>query len=355
KWPSVRIFNAAAFTVALLAVFISWSFYGRGLAGFILALSAMANPYFLYETYRNANIFSLMPSACLLCLGLHAPLFFSRFGSRKFCILPLLAGLILGICAEIRAESIVLAAGCLAVYWGSGKPWKNRILWMLLLLSASGLTRYAIRRYFDGCWKRTRAVCVQHRGIPYDSGRTPSHLVWHPLFCGLGDFGRDKGYAWDDRVAYRYALPILNEKYGLNLKYTQGYALDMDADSTGAYYAKMDVVPHYESVLRKKILQDVCGDPLWYPGILLRRLLRILTHTAPLPVVGFVSVPFLWFAWRRRDRSAVLAFLLSLAASLPPLLIYSKDNSTYGALYPLVAFSFLLAWMFGKGKTGGRH
>jgi hypothetical protein len=354
RWPSVRIFNAITFTTGLLSVFLLWSLCGCGLAGFVLTLSVLANPYFLYEAYRNVNLFSLMPSACLFGLGLHAPLFFSGGQKGKFWMIPVIAGLMLGICAEIRTESLAIAAGCLAAYLYSGRPWKTRILWMMLLLSAIGLTRFAVRRYFDCCWKKTRAVCVKYGGIPYDSGRAPSHLFWHPVFCGLGDFGREKGYAWDDRVAYRYALPILNERYGFDLKYREGYALDMPADSMGAYYAKMDVVPHYESVVREKILKDVGGDPLWYLGILLRRILRMLIHTAPLPCMGFLSAPFIWLAWKRRDRPAVQVFLFSLAASLSSFLIYSKDNSTYGALYPLTALSFLLAWMFEKGRPSKR-
>src|SRR5260221_10132100 len=51
-------------------------------------------------------------------------------------------------------------------------------------------------------------------GHPFPGPIRMYHHFWHPVWCGLGDFGDDKGYKWEDVTALAYARPILQQRYG---------------------------------------------------------------------------------------------------------------------------------------------
>ena len=94
------------------------------------------------------------------------------------------------------------------------------------------LSVFMIRAYFDSKWEEAENYIIENEGYVYTGGKIPSHKFWHPVFCGLGDFGTDKGYVWDDKVAYRYALPILEQRLHQKLHYSDRYHLD-------EYYSKL--------------------------------------------------------------------------------------------------------------------
>ena len=52
-------------------------------------------------------------------------------------------------------------------------------------------------------------------------------------------------------------------------------------DAAGKYYRTPYELPHYEEVIRDKVLGDIRRDPVWYLGILWKRAGRILTETSP--------------------------------------------------------------------------
>jgi hypothetical protein len=86
----------------------------------------------------------------------------------------------------------------------------------------------------------------------------PSRLVqdaqqndmWQPVWEGLGDFDREKGYTWSDAAAEDAAR--------------RGGAASLWTDES-------------EAVFRAQIQRDVVGDPSWFAGILTRRLASTVT------------------------------------------------------------------------------
>jgi hypothetical protein len=85
--------------------------------------------------------------------------------------------------------------------------------------------------------------------------------VWQPLWEGLGDFDRTKGYTWSDAVALERArLAGASELW----------------------------TPESEAAFREQMLRDVRDDPAWYAAILARRLFAT------------VSLQKLW-PWGPRD------------------------------------------------------
>jgi hypothetical protein len=343
--PSLKLFNALFFLLGLFCVIIGFSWVKMPLVGFFFAAIVSVTPFFLFEVYRSRNIFGLMASVSMILLGLHLATIFDRKPTRWACILPVVSGLLIGFAGEVRGEIMPLLLSCLMAYLFSRqlKLWPKVLFILLLFVSFIG-ARQGIRAYFDTQFDRAYEVVSQQGGHPYEGRRIGGHIVWHPIFCGLGDFDGKYGYRWDDRVAYRYALPVLKERYGLDLRYKGGYHLDEYYDKDRLYYKKFDEIPQYEQVIKEKVLHDIFNDPLWYVTILGKRLWRILTRTAPLPFLGLLAFPFLFIVFKFKAWRLFKLFLFTLPLCLSPFLIYSGDNSTFGSLYQVVALSCLLSW-----------
>jgi hypothetical protein len=219
------------------------------------------------------------------------------------------------------------------------------------------LTGFGFVRYFEHEFEKAHAVMVAAGGTPYTGPLQTYHEMWHPLFCGLGDFDTKYGYKWDDRVGYTYALPILVETYGMKLPpwKPEGYTFEASYDGTGKYPIFFGETPHYNDIIRDKVLGDIWRDPLWYLGILAKRARRVLTWTPPLalhvfreplmsssPILGFACIPLalLLFVSRRWAQLKLLVFTLPLTA--PALLVYSDRGMTNYSTYHYFGFAILL-------------
>ncbi|MFC1675834.1 hypothetical protein ACFL3G_02075 [Planctomycetota bacterium] len=94
-----------------------------------------------------------------------------------------------------------------------------------------------------------------HYHAKYQKPDTPEnyegayHLPWHGVYCGLGDFGQDKGFKWLDSNAIQYADSV---KPGIKTT-DEGY----------------------DAILRNKALLTICKHPFWYAKILLLRIKRL--------------------------------------------------------------------------------
>ncbi len=112
-----------------------------------------------------------------------------------------------------------------------------------------------LRRTQLGSWARVAALAAL--ALPYLAAypamsRSQSHDVWQPLWEGLGDFDRVKGYAWSDAAAAQAARA---------------------AGAPGLWTAES------EAFFRASMVRDVRDDPAWYAGILARRLWATLLLT----------------------------------------------------------------------------
>jgi hypothetical protein len=75
------------------------------------------------------------------------------------------------------------------------------------------------------------------------------HAFWFGMWSGLGDFDRTHGYTWLDAAASEAAVAA----GGTPLR---SYGYD----------------PVNEPIYRRLVLGDISSDPLWYAGVLARRL-----------------------------------------------------------------------------------
>ena len=213
-------------------------------------------------------------------------------------LIPIAIGALLGTVRQIRPEPVAIvvcaAAACLLVARASW--WRRAALAAVLVASFLASSR-AWLAYFDYKFEEARQVVAAAGGKVYQGRRDRYHTFWHPLWCGLGDFGQKYGYEWRDKAAATYARPIVQERYR-----EMGREPDLR-------YLFWD--PVYNDVLGEKVVHDISHDPLWYLGVLARRLGRILTWTTPvrlsagpwsadLPWNGLATVPVvLVLAWTR--------------------------------------------------------
>jgi hypothetical protein len=218
------------------------------------------------------------------------------------------------------------------------------------LIAVFAIASSAWTRWFDARWLEAQRIVAEAGGHPFPGEREKHHLIWHPIWCGLGDFGEDKGYRWDDRIAAASAIPILRDQYGVEVPpfdSTSYVFQDQFLDPHRKYYRVPYLLPHYSEVLRDRILADVRSDPIWYLAILLRRIGRILSDTTPilrLPVHGLsaLAVAGLCLGARGRRKRMLALFAFPLPLSATALLIFSGKGVTYYGCYHLLPAAVVL-------------
>ena len=297
---SVRPLHAAVFTLALGAVFSAFWWARLPLLGAVLTLLVGSHPFQVFEVYGNKNVFGWPITTSLLVLALSVP--FLR--SRRRPLFPLVApaaaiGALVATIGQVRSEpATIIVSALLACVFLTGARASARLALAATVLGAFFAVSTAWRLWFDFKFAQARSVVAAAGGHPYDGPRDMTHAIWHPIWCGLGDFDTTHGYAWADTAAAGYAHPILRDVYGVPVPEwnpeSWGY-YDAFWDPGRRYYKMPYEMPHYSEVLRDKVLSDIAEDPGWYAGILGRRAWRLLTETAPLRVaVGAAYVTLPW-------------------------------------------------------------
>lgn len=77
-----------------------------------------------------------------------------------------------------------------------------------------------------------------------------AHNVWVSIWEGLGDFGRDRGFSWHDRDAKRV----------------------LEAAGIEPFTDPKLVTQEHERFFRDRVAVAIFDDPLWYAGVLIRRM-----------------------------------------------------------------------------------
>jgi hypothetical protein len=178
-------------------------------------------------------------------------------------------GVLLASVRQIRPEPVAIAAS-------AGRRLPARAA--RLLAAARGAwprcswppfvaTSLAWQVYFDRKFEQATRVVAAAGGRTYHGPRDRYHTFWHPLWCGLGDFGEKHGYEWRDKAAARYAAPIVRDRYR---------ALGKEPDWPYLFWD-----PVYNEVLAEKIRYDITHDPIWYLEVLALRIGRVFTWTTP--------------------------------------------------------------------------
>jgi glycosyltransferase involved in cell wall biosynthesis len=360
---SVRPFHAAVFVLALLSLFLALWWVRQPVLAVVLPLLVGSHPTQLYEVYRHENVFGWPMTIAILILALHIPLFFSRRAARSYLWLCVgVTALILGTIKEVRTEAAIAGSGAMLAYLAAGHiAWRRRLLACGLLALSVLAVNAAWRQYFTNRWQEARTLVSRAGGHVYNGPRSAHHALWHPIWCGLGDFGGDRGYVWLDQAAHAYATPILETHFGLELPRLRdpGDQVYRDAfwDAGRKYYKVTSEMPHYEDALRGKVLGDIRAAPFWYLGILAKRTWRVLTETAPVALqVGdrtyelpggwtALLLPLLIVLLAHRRVELITLLLVTLPLSAPAILIYSGKGMTYFALFPQIMVALVVAFI----------
>ena len=352
--PSPRPFNQFLFITSLLAVW--WAFWRerRVLLGTLIVLFAGSNPFQLYETFTRPNIFSLPISVTLLALAAHLPWLTGRraLDGRAWAV-ALISAILLATIREIRTEAVIVALALPATYLAMRAPLTQR----LLLIGAFVVAWAAIGHTWTWYWSRgfqRSAQYVSRAGGQVFTGRHGyNHALWHAVYCGLGDYGGDRGFAWDDRAAYRWATTrdAQTNPHPLPYHYKDGYYLEETYDGVN-HIAPTDL-PEYNRLVRDRVVSAIRSDPLWYARILIQRAGAILGGATPaalsigvarigLSGVGWALIPIvlLLVLLQRSFELGLIAFTLPLSAVA--LLVYSgRGMANYGIAH-LVAFAVVI-------------
>ena len=355
---SARPASVIAFVLALMLVYTSACLARLPIFGLALVLAVGSNPFQISEVYMRDNVFGWPIIALLLVLAVNLPLIAgnSRTGWRWAA--PLLTALLMATVRQLRSEpALILGAVGVVYLFLPGLRWRTRVGLTILLLAGFIGVSAAWTAYFLHKIRQADEVTARHGSRPYPGPRDLHHMVWHPIWCGLGDFGDAKGYVWDDRAAARFALPILRSRGaidGLELK-GKNYNFNAYWDQERHYYRTPYEVPGYNDVIREKVIGDITSHPIWYAGILAKRSLRVLTDTSPvrltlgsywipLPIYGWMLLPAVGILIWARSFKPLLLIAVAASTSLTALIVYSGGNITMYSSYHLVLAALLIAW-----------
>lgn len=354
KDPSLKLFNSIFFVLGMLCFYYGWHKSGFPLVGLLVTLLLNITPFFLYEIYSNQNIFGLLGAGFITVLGLLMPVLFGKENRKWIVVLSVVfLGVLIAFFSEIRNEtSVVFASAVIMLICSSSQKLLLRVGYIGLLFLSFLSIRNMTRGYFDYKFDEASRLVAEQGGHVYTGGRISGHKFWHPVYCGLGDFGGDKGYEWNDKAAYVYAVPVLEEEYNLRVNYSGKLHTDDYYDEDSLYYIKFDEIPEYDNVVKEKVIRDIKADPFWYIGIVLQRIGRTLTQTIPFPYVGWLLLPALIIALKKKYRKWLVLMVASLPLSATAILIYSGKGATFNSMFPYVVIGFLLVLLLGRLKKG---
>ena len=344
-------FNELLSIVALLAVF--WAFWLEGyvLLGVLIVVLVGSDPFQIVETYGRGNVFSIPISVALLALAAHLRLLTGRKGVDALAwAIAIVSGVALATFREIRAEAGLMAASVLATYLLARAPLAKRLLLAAVFVLAFAFTGRTWTAYWEGRFVQAERFVARAGGQVFRAPHGTHHAFWHAVYCGLGDYGADRGYSWDDRAAFRWATqrdPATNPE-PIPYHYVSGYYFEETYD--GIHHVAPTDLPGYNRLVRGRVLAEIRHHPWWYARILFQRAVAILRDATPaalslgsltvgLPGVGWLMIPVLAFAfWRRRFfHAALILFLLPLSAVA--LIVYSAKGMTFYGISHLVALA----------------
>ena len=360
-------FNQILFLVSLLAVL--WAFWAEQklLLGALIVLLVGSDPFQVLEVHGRGNIFGMPISVALLALAAHVRYLTGRKGADAIAFATAIAsGIVLACFREVRTEAVLMTPAVLATYALLRAPWLRRLALVALFLTAFALTSSAWSRYWTAQFTRAEAFVAHAGGQVFHAEHGSHHAFWHAIACGLGDYGGDRGYSWDDRASFHWATTYdaATNPHPLHEHWTHGYFLEETYD--GVHHIAPTDLAAYNTLVRDHVLADLRRDPAWYAGILGQRAIAVLRDATPaalsvgpitmaVPGAGWLLVPVLAFAlWRRRVFHALLiVYLLPLSAVA--LLVYSGRGATFYGIAHLIALAVLLDLLVEMRHTHSRR
>lgn len=332
--PSIKLFNSIFFTFSLIILYFGFWRLKMVLYGISLIVLISLTPFFLFETYSNQNIFGLLGATFFIVLGLNAYALFKKEKLLISLILVTISGAVIGFSSEFRNEiSVVLLSLVFIILLMKQKHLITKLLVISLGLVSFFTTKNIIRNHFDKKFQNTIELVENSGGYPYKWATTSGHRTWHPIYCGLGDFDNKYDFVWDDRVPYHYAVPILIEKYGLDIEYSGKYYFDNYYDEKELYYVKIEDLDEYEQIVKEKVLYHIKNDPIWYLTIIVKRILQTLSVTIPIPYIGWWVFFVAYYFIKNKLWPYLSLVIVGLPLSATSIIVYSGDNSTYNSIF----------------------
>lgn len=358
--PQIIFTNYLLFTLTLIILFISCWKIGKPFLGLLLVVVIGFSPFMVYEIYNNNNVFGLMAVYVLILFALHLPYMQNKNNNWVF-IVALITGILAGTMHQIRAESLPIIASCILVYLLNNTfGILKRILPVLILLISFVFTGKIIQSHFNSQFEKTREVVVNVGAIPFDGGKTLVHPFWHPIYCGLGDYDTKYGHILHDTAVYNYALPILREKIGQELKYPGRTIYEMaeyyDADSL--YYKKLETIEGFDEIVKNRFFEVVSNDPLWYASILIHRTKDFFFNLSPIgitlngkvieiPFSGLIIILFLFLLLYFKEYFWLKCIIFSMPLGVSVIIIYSAYNNSYQSIFHLFTFAIIVYLVLG--------
>jgi hypothetical protein len=358
--PTLRPANALAFGLVLCGLFFSFWWVGRPVMGALLVALLGSNPFQLDAIHGQDNVFSWGITAMIGLLALHVPLLGPGRKSRRLVLgIAIATGLFMALVRMVRSEPMPMLAAPLLVYATlSRAKLRERVLPIVAALGVFTAAGWLMTWRIEAKLRHAQEVIAAAGGTPYTGPVVHHHEVWHPVFCGLGDFDETHGYAWDDRVAYAYVLRVAEARAGKKLGLNPHFWAQRDSyDGAGLYPVPFhEKIPDYHQIVRGKVLGDIRRDPGWYLGILRRRVERILTETTPIALtarsgsialsawwIGPACVALLVFLVVRGRWSDVKLLLFATPLSAAALFVYSGRGMTSYSSFHVVGAAIVLS------------
>lgn len=357
EFPSIQFSNICLFILSLVAIFVSSVFCGQALWGALFTLFAGSNPFVLYETYVNPNVFGWLISVSILFTAILLPIIFEKFKVRGLWIAYACCGILLAFIRQVRSEPMTYFPLLLLMLLAFTRySWKARAAAGALFVLGFTIVNTCVLNYFDAKFKEARRVVTAHGGFPFPELPYRFHRHWHPLLLGLWD-APERGCELDDFCAYRLIHPILEERF------PGRYPWDGTAQHLGIYFdaakkypVNFEDVEAYDSIAKDLYLSEPFSHPKRFVKLIGLRLYRLLFDTTPvsiqlgpfairIPFDGLMALAILaHLVWRRR-REKLFLVLLALPTSATTLLIWSSYDMSFYSTYHLVAFSFVACWL----------
>jgi hypothetical protein len=356
--PSLKPTHALAFTIALAVLYTAFWTMRRTGAGALLVVLFGSNPFQLHTIYREENVFSWAGTLLVLALALHLPLIVEKPTrvQRYKWICALLTGALFAAARNVRGEATVLLLAPVAVYLTvSAMKWHLRLgLVFALAVSFQSVTTLS-NRYMDYKVNESATTLGRFGGTPFEGPIAHFHEFWHVIFCGLGDFDKTHGYEWNDAQAYRFAAPELSKRNG-GIEVQINNAQKRSYDGGGRYPIYIFEIPHYDEIIREKVIGDIKSEPGWFVHILRLRFTRTMASPVPVGITlwnhsfylsgGLLTwgcVPLaIWLAVKKRWPYLKM-LLFAVPLTFAPVMIYSGGGMTNYSSFHIVG-----VWIFAQ-------
>ena len=355
KWASFLGFNWLLGIGSLLAVFLALSLLDHRLLGSVLVLVLGSNPFQIEELYNTNNVFGYPIPVASLMLALHASLIFGRTRHRTVYLLPIVSGVFLASFREVRLEPALVLLSIAVVYATAAGGWRLRA-GLLAMLGVTALSTSLFWGYYwNAKFEEAFEIVERQQGVSFDPPWARRHALWHSAWCGLGDFAAERGYRYEDRAAYAWGIPEVNRRFGTRYRWTGGRELENYRTPERKHRVRPEELDLYMIVMRDRILGDIADDPLWYAGVIARRVVAVFQETTPVrlgtgrprfdvPFSAWLLFPVLgWLVYLRRwDQVKLLGFYLP--TSLSCILVYAGFTMPFNSAFHLVLFAVLVCW-----------